>query len=40
MIAVGVAHCLFTVPLAVWILEGFMSGRTKEVDETAYIDGL
>jgi len=27
------------VPLAVWILEGFMSGVPKEIDETAYIDG-
>lgn len=38
-IAVALAHCLFTVPLAVWILEGFMSGVPKEIDETAYIDG-
>jgi len=38
-IAVALAHCLFTVPLAVWILEGFMSGVPKEVDEIAYIDG-
>ena len=26
-------------PPAVWILEGFMSGVPKEIDETAYIDG-
>ena len=38
-IAVALAHCLFNVPLAVWILEGFMSGIPKEIDETAYIDG-
>jgi glycerol transport system permease protein len=38
-IAVALAHCLFNVPLAVWILEGFMSGVPKEIDETAYIDG-
>jgi glycerol transport system permease protein len=38
-IAVALAHCLFNIPLAVWILEGFMSGVPKEVDETAYIDG-
>ena len=38
-IAVALAHCLFTVPLAVWILEGFMSGVPREIDETAYIDG-
>lgn len=38
-IAVALAHCLFTVPLAVWILEGFISGVPREVDETAFIDG-
>ncbi|PCI58806.1 MAG: sugar ABC transporter permease [Kordiimonadales bacterium] len=38
-IAVALAHCLFNVPLAVWILEGFMSGVPKEIDETAQIDG-
>lgn len=38
-IAVALAHCLFSIPLAVWILEGFMSGVPKEIDETAYIDG-
>lgn len=38
-IAVALAHCLFNVPLAVWILEGFMRGVPKEIDETAFIDG-
>jgi len=38
-IAVALAHTLFNVPLAVWILEGFMSGVPKEIDETAFIDG-
>jgi glycerol transport system permease protein len=38
-IAVALAHMLFNVPLAVWILEGFISGVPKEIDETAYIDG-
>ena len=38
-IAVALAHCLFNVPLAVWIIEGFMRGVPKEIDETAYIDG-
>ncbi len=37
--AVALAHCLFNIPLAVWILEGFMSGVPKELDETAYVDG-
>ncbi len=38
-IAVALAHCLFNVPLAVWILEGFMSGIPREIDEIAFIDG-
>ncbi|MGH7602361.1 MAG: carbohydrate ABC transporter permease, partial [Gemmatimonadaceae bacterium] len=38
-LAVALAHTLFNVPLAVWILEGFMSGVPKEIDETAFIDG-
>lgn len=37
--AVALAHCLFNIPLAVWILEGFMSGIPKELDETAFVDG-
>ena len=35
----ALAHCLFTVPLAVWILEGFVSAVPKELDEMAAIDG-
>jgi len=38
-IAVALAHCLFNVPLAIWVLEGFMSGVPREIDETAFIDG-
>jgi len=38
-LAVALAHCLFNVPLAVWILEGFMSSVPREIDETAYLDG-
>ena len=37
--AVALAHCLFNVPLAVWILEGFVSGVPREIDETAFLDG-
>ncbi|WP_407048660.1 carbohydrate ABC transporter permease [Methyloraptor flagellatus] len=37
--AVALAHCIFNVPLAVWILEGFVSGVPREIDETARIDG-
>lgn len=38
-IAVALGHCLFNIPLAIWILEGFMSGIPKEIDETAFVDG-
>ena len=38
-LAVALAHCLFNIPLAVWILEGFMGGIPKELDETAFVDG-
>ena len=37
--AVALAHCLFNVPLAVWILEGFIGGVPREIDEAAAIDG-
>jgi glycerol transport system permease protein len=37
--AVALAHCLFNIPLAVWILEGFIGGVPREIDETAAIDG-
>jgi glycerol transport system permease protein len=39
-LAVALAHMVFNVPLAVWILEGFMSAVPREIDETAQIDGL
>jgi glycerol transport system permease protein len=38
-LAVALAHCIFNIPLAIWILEGFMSGVPREIDETAYLDG-
>ena len=37
-IAVAIAHCFFNVPIAVWILEGFIS-IPREVDESARLDG-
>jgi glycerol transport system permease protein len=38
-IAVAIAHCFFNVPIAVWILEGFISSVPREIDESAWIDG-
>jgi glycerol transport system permease protein len=39
-LAVALCHCIFNLPLAIWILEGFISGIPKELDETAFVDGL
>lgn len=38
-LAVAIAHCFFNVPLAIWILEGFISAVPREMDESARIDG-
>jgi glycerol transport system permease protein len=38
-IAVALAHCFFNVPIAIWILEGFISAVPREMDETALVDG-
>lgn len=38
-IAVAIAHCFFNVPIAVWILEGFISSVPRAMDEAAMIDG-
>ncbi len=37
--AVAISDTLFTLPLTIWILEGFMSGVPSEIDETDYLDG-
>lgn len=36
---IALAHCLFNIPITIWILESFLSAIPKEVDETAYLDG-
>jgi glycerol transport system permease protein len=38
-LAVALAHCIFNVPIAIWILEGFISAVPRELDESAAIDG-
>jgi len=38
-IAVAIAHCFFNVPIAIWILEGFVSAVPRELDEIARVDG-
>ncbi|NNC23811.1 carbohydrate ABC transporter permease [Salinisphaera sp. USBA-960] len=39
VIAVAICQTLFNLPLAIWILEGFMSGVPTAIDETAFLDG-
>lgn len=38
-VGVALAHCVFNVPIAVWILVGFISGVPRAFDETAFLDG-
>jgi glycerol transport system permease protein len=38
-LAVALAHCFFNLPLAIWMLEGFISAVPRELDETAAVDG-
>ncbi len=38
-VGVALAHCVFNVPIAIWILESFIRGVPKELDETAFLDG-
>lgn len=38
-LAVSLAHCLFTVPISIWILEGTISSVPVELDEAAAADG-
>ncbi len=37
--AIALAHCVFNVPISIWVLESFISTVPKELDETAFIDG-
>ncbi len=38
-IGVALVHCVFNVPIAIWILESFISAVPREFDETAFLDG-
>ena len=38
-VAVAIAHCFFNVPIAIWILEGFISTVPRAMDESAKLDG-
>ena len=36
---IALAHCLFNLPISIWILQGFIAAIPKEMDETAFLDG-
>ncbi len=38
-IGIALVHCIFNIPIAIWILESFISAVPKELDETAFLDG-
>jgi glycerol transport system permease protein len=38
-IGIALVHCLFNVPVTIWILENFISNVPKGFDETAFLDG-
>jgi len=38
-IGIALVHCVFNIPIAIWILESFMMAVPKELDETAFLDG-
>jgi glycerol transport system permease protein len=38
-VGIALVHCLFNLPIAIWILESFISSVPREFDETAFIDG-
>jgi glycerol transport system permease protein len=38
-VGIALAHCVFNVPIAIWILESFISAVPRAYDETAYMDG-
>lgn len=38
-IGIALVHCLFNIPIAIWVLESFISTVPKEFDEMARMDG-
>ena len=38
-IGIALVHCLFNIPIAIWILESFITAIPRELDETAFLDG-
>lgn len=38
-LGIALVHCVFNIPIAIWILESFISAVPKELDDTAFLDG-
>lgn len=38
-LGIALAHCLFNLPVSIWILQSFMNAIPLELDETAQLDG-
>ncbi|MCO6382882.1 MAG: carbohydrate ABC transporter permease [Vannielia sp.] len=38
-VGIALVHCVFNLPIAIWILESFISAVPREFDETAFLDG-
>jgi glycerol transport system permease protein len=38
-VGIALVHCLFNLPVAIWILESFIRAVPRELDETAFLDG-
>lgn len=38
-VGIALIHCLFNLPVAIWILESFIRAVPREFDETAFLDG-
>jgi glycerol transport system permease protein len=38
-VGIAIVHCLFNLPVAIWILESFISAVPRAFDETAFLDG-
>ena len=38
-VGIALVHCVFNIPISIWILEGFIASVPREFDETAFLDG-
>jgi len=38
-VGIALVHCVFNIPISIWILESFISAIPREFDETAFLDG-